>query len=268
LGVHWPGEFHTPGWVVFARREPFPTEDFILALLSIIIPVFNERDTVATIVERVIAIDCEKEVIVIDDGSTDGTDKVLTRLCEQYPKLVQGFRHAQNQGKGAAIKTALHKVTGDIVIIQDGDLEYHPEDYPAAIRLIADGFADAVYGSRFLGPHRVFLFWHYLGNKVLTTMANIVTSGILTDMETGFKVIRAEVLQRLDIQSYSFDFEVEVTVKLFRYGYRVYEIPITYTGRDYSEGKKITWRDGICAMWALLKWTVLTRRVKSYTRAA
>jgi glycosyltransferase involved in cell wall biosynthesis len=239
-----------------------------LALLSIIIPVFNERHTVANIVERVIAIDCEKEIVVIDDGSTDGTDKVLSQLCEQYPKVVQGVRHGQNQGKGAAIKTALQKVTGDVVIIQDGDLEYHPEDYPAAIRLITEGFADAVYGSRFLGPHRVFLFWHYLGNKALTTMANIATSGVLTDMETGFKVIRADVLRRLGIQSYSFDFEVEVTVKLFRHGYRVYEIPITYTGRDYSEGKKITWKDGMSAMWALLKWSVLTRRVKKYQRAA
>ncbi|HJT22924.1 MAG TPA: glycosyltransferase family 2 protein [Nitrospira sp.] len=239
-----------------------------MALLSIIIPVFNERDTVASIIERVIAIDCQKQVLVIDDGSTDGTDKVLTRLCEQYPKVVQGFRHPRNQGKGAAIKTALHRITGDVVIIQDGDLEYHPEDYPVAIRLIAEGFADAVYGSRFLGPHRVFLFWHYLGNKVLTTMGNILTSGILTDMETGFKVIRSDVLHRLNIQSRSFDFEVEVTVKLFRYGYRVYEIPITYTGRDYREGKKITWRDGMSAMWALLKWTALTRRVKGHERAA
>ena len=138
--------------------------------------------------------------------------------------------HPRNRGKGAAIKTGISEATGEIIIIQDADLEYHPEDYPVALRLIEQGWADAVYGSRFLGPHRVFLFWHYVANKCLTLIANMLTSGMLTDMETGFKVMRADVLKRLDIQSYTFNFEVEVTIKLFRYGYRVYEIPITYTG--------------------------------------
>jgi glycosyltransferase involved in cell wall biosynthesis len=148
---------------------------------------------------------------------------------------------------GAAIKSGLAEAIGEVIVIQDADLEYHPEDYPAALWLIEQGWADAVYGSRFLGPHRVFLFWHYLANKGLTLLANALTSGILTDMETGFKVIRADALKSLDIQSYTFDFEVEVTIKLFRYGYRVYEIPITYTGRGYEEGKKITWVDGVRA---------------------
>jgi glycosyltransferase involved in cell wall biosynthesis len=167
--------------------------------------------------------------------------------------------HKHNQGKGKAIRTALAEADGDVIIIQDADLEYHPEDYPMALELIENGWADAVYGSRFLGPHRVFLFWHYVGNKLLTLLCNLITSGMLTDMETGFKVIRSDVFKKLDIQSYTFDFEVEVTVKLFRYGFRVYEVPITYTGRGYEEGKKITWRDGVRALLALGKWGLLVR---------
>lgn len=190
----------------------------------------------------------------MDDGSTDGTGDLIAVLCKKYPETVTGLFHQTNRGKGVAIQTGLRKVTGDVVIIQDADLEYHPEDYPAALHLIEKGWADAVYGSRFLGPHRVFLLWHYLGNKVLTAIANFMTSGILTDMETGFKMIRTDVLQELNLQSYSFDFEVEVTIKLFRFRCRVYEIPITYTGRTYKEGKKITWIDGLRAIRALLKW--------------
>jgi glycosyltransferase involved in cell wall biosynthesis len=225
--------------------------------LSIIIPVYNERDTIQEIIVRVMKLSCPKQVIVVDDGSTDGTSEILKRL-ERENKLACLF-HERNQGKGKAIKTALAAVSGDVIVIQDADLEYHPEDYPKALELIEQGWADAVYGSRFLGPHRVFLFWHYVGNKILTLIANLLTSGMLTDMETGFKVIRADVFKALDIQSHTFDFEVEVTIKLFRHGYRVYEIPITYTGRDYSEGKKITWRDGIRALFALLKWGLLIR---------
>ena len=146
-----------------------------------------------------------------------------------------------------------------MIAVQDADLEYHPEDYPAALHLIEQGWADAVYSSRFLGPHRVFMFWHYAANKLLTLISNVITSRTLTDMETEFKVIRADVLKNLDIQSYTFDFEVEVTVKLFRYGYQVYEIPITYTGRGYEEGKKITWKDGVRALRALVKWGILAR---------
>lgn len=230
--------------------------------LSVLIPTFNERNTVEAIIERVRSVPYEKEIIVVDDGSTDGTTEILLRLAEKYPETIRCLFHPENRGKGAAIKSALSAVTGEVVIIQDADLEYHPEDYPAALKLLQQGWADAVYGSRFLGPHRVFLYSHYLGNRFLTGICNLVTSGILTDMETGFKVIRADVLRALDIQSQSFDFEVEVTIKLFRYGYRVYEIPITYTGRSYKEGKKVTWRDGVGALWAHLKWGLVVRSRK------
>lgn len=223
-------------------------------MLSVIIPVYNEIETIEPLIMRVLACDCEKEIVAVDDGSQDGTRDVLARLQEQYPQVLHCYYHEKNRGKGGAIQTGLAHIRGDVVVIQDADLEYHPEDYPAALRLIENNWADAVYGSRFLGPHRVFLFWHYVANCFLTFIANLLTSGILTDMETGFKMIRTDLLKRLEIQSYTFDFEVEVTIKLFRHGARVYEIPITYTGRDYEEGKKITWRDGFRALWALMKW--------------
>ena len=228
--------------------------------LSVVVPAFNERATVAAIVERVLRVDHPKEILLVDDGSTDGTREVFAELAEAHPETVRYSVHAENLGKGAAVRTALAMATGDVVVIQDADAEYHPEDYPAALRLIEGGWADAVYGSRFLGPHRVFMLWHYVGNRVLTAIANLLTSGILTDMETGFKVVRTAALRDLDLRSSAFDFEVEVTLKLFRRGYRVYEIPITYTGRGYDEGKKITWRDGCRALWALGKWGLLARR--------
>jgi glycosyltransferase involved in cell wall biosynthesis len=227
--------------------------------LSVIVPVFNEAATIESIIKRILAVSIEKEVIVVDDGSTDGTRERLAELARS-----NGHRHdlcclfhEKNQGKGAAVQTGLSAVTGDVVMIQDADLEYHPEDYPSAFRLIEQGWADAVYGSRFLGPHRAFLFWHFLGNKLLTLMTNILFDGILTDMETGFKMVRTEVLKSLKIRSYSFDFEVEVTAKLFKNGYRVYEIPIMYTGRTYEEGKKITWRDGLRALRAIARFRFL-----------
>jgi glycosyltransferase involved in cell wall biosynthesis len=233
-------------------------------MLSVIVPIYNEIDTIEQMIDRVVAVDCEKEIIAVDDGSTDGTREVLTRLLERYPDTLKVFYHEHNKGKGGAIQTGLGAVHGDVIVIQDADLEYHPEDYPSALHLIDNGWADAVYGSRFLGPHRVFLFYHYLANRFLTFIANVLTSGILTDMETGFKMIRADVLQSLNIQSFTFDFEVEVTIKLFRHGYRVYEIPITYTGRGYEEGKKITWKDGVRALWALGKWGIFYRIPKTY----
>jgi glycosyltransferase involved in cell wall biosynthesis len=231
--------------------------------VSVIIPVYNERDTIATVIGRVRQAECAKDIVVVDDGSTDGTSDILRRLQKEGedPSFVCLF-HSSNLGKGAAIRTGLARASGDAIVIQDADLEYHPEDYPTALRLIEQGYADAVYGSRFLGPHRVFLYWHYLGNRVLTTFCNLLTGGILSDMETGFKIIRADALKRLDIQASSFDFEVEVTIKLFRYGYRVYEIPITYTGRSYEEGKKVTWVHGLIALWAIVKWSM---RVRSRT---
>lgn len=222
--------------------------------LSVIVPVYNEQATIAEIVHRIMRVPCERQVIVVDDASTDGTREVLADLRDQYQTTLRCLYHKRNQGKGAAIRTALAEADGEVIVIQDADLEYHPEDYPDALRFIENGWADAVYGSRFLGAHRVFLFWHFVANKLLTFVTNVLTSAILTDMETGFKVIRADVLKSLNIQSYTFDFEVEVTVKLFRYGYRVYEIPITYTGRGYEEGKKITWIDGLRAVRALLRW--------------
>ncbi len=228
--------------------------------LSVIIPAYNERGTIEEIVKRVAAVPYPKNIVVVDDGSTDGTREALLKLEREYDGVLRTVLKDRNTGKGDAIRTGLQHADGDVIIIQDADLEYHPEEYPKALELIEKGWADAVYGSRFLGIHRVFLFWHYLGNKFLTLVANLITSGILTDMETGFKVIRSDVLKSLDIQSYSFDFEVEVTIKLFRYGYRVYEVPITYTGRGYEEGKKITWKDGVRALVALLKWGVLVRK--------
>ncbi len=228
--------------------------------LSVIVPVYNEEATIREIIERIVQVEIEKEVIVVDDCSRDRTRDILKELSARYPGMLNCFYHERNRGKGGAIQTALSAVSGDVIVIQDADLEYHPEDYPAAFRLIASGWADAVYGSRFIGPHRVFMFAHLLANQFLTLLSNILTTGTLSDMETGFKMLRADVLKKLEIRSFTFDFEVEVTVKLFRYGYRVYEIPITYTGRGYEEGKKITWKDGVRALWALLKWGLIVRK--------
>jgi glycosyltransferase involved in cell wall biosynthesis len=229
-------------------------------LLSVVIPVYNEEATLRDIVARVVATPCEKEIIIVDDCSSDKTPEVIAGLQSQYGSLIQALRHEKNQGKGAGIRTGLAAVHGDIIIIQDADLEYHPEDYPTALRLIEQGWADAVFGSRFLGPHRVFFYWHYLANKFLTFLVNIGCDAILSDMETGFKMIRTDVFKSLSIQSFKFDFEVEVTIKLFRGKYRVYEIPITYTGRSYAEGKKITWKDGVHALLAIAKWTLFYKK--------
>lgn len=228
--------------------------------LSVLIPVHNERDTIGTIISRVLMVATPYEVIVVDDGSTDGSQQIIKEWQAKYPESLRCLTHPRNLGKGAALQTALAQASGDVVMIQDADLEYHPEDYPVALRLIEQGYADAVYGSRFLGPHRAFLLWHYLGNRFLTFIGNLFTSGILTDMETGFKMVRTDALKALALRSAAFDIEVEITVKLFRYGYRVYEIPITYTGRTYSEGKKITWKDGVRALGALLKWALIAGR--------
>lgn len=227
--------------------------------VSVLIPVYNEEATITQVVSRVMALPYDKEVILIDDASTDGTAEALAILRVRHPEHLLVRRHTQRQGKGAAIRTGLELVTGDVIVIQHADLEYHPEDYPAALRLVENNWADAVYGSRFLGPHRVFPFRYQLANKGLTFISNLLTSGILTDVETGFKVIRADVFRQLDVQSLTTDFDVEVTVKLFRYGYRVYEIPITYTGGD-RERKHFTWRSGVRRLGALGKWGISTRR--------
>jgi glycosyltransferase involved in cell wall biosynthesis len=219
-------------------------------LLSVVMPVFNERTTVEAIIRRVLTVPLRIELIVVDDGSTDGSSEVLDGLRRSLPfKLLR----QANAGKGAALRRGFAEVTGDLVVIQDADLEYSPEEYPDLIDLIRKGQADVVYGSRFLGRHRVFLFTHYLGNRVVTLATNILYNTMLTDMETCYKVMRVDVLRSMTLKSNGFGIEPELTAKIFKRGYRVYEIPITYAGRGYDEGKKITWVSGIVALWVLLK---------------
>jgi len=221
-------------------------------LLSVVMPVYNERETVEEIIGRVLAVPIRTELIVVDDASTDGTGEILDRLRAAHQfKLV---RQPRNQGKGAALRRGFAEVTGDLVVIQDADLEYSPEEFPELIELICQGRADVVYGSRFLGRHRVFLFTHYAGNWLLTLVTNVLFNTMLTDMETCYKVMRAEVLRSMTLKSNGFGIEPELTAKIFKRHYRVYEVPITYDGRGYEDGKKITWRDGVVALWVLLKY--------------
>jgi len=219
--------------------------------LSVVMPVFNERQTIDEIIPRVLAIPLPVELIVVDDCSTDGTRPHLEVMQREH-----GFTlllQERNQGKGAALRRGFAAVTGNIVAVQDADLEYSPEELPQLAELIIDGRADVVYGSRFLGRHRVFLFTHYVGNRVLTLLTNVLYNTMLTDMETCYKVMRREVLQDLNLSSNGFGIEPEISAKIFKRGYRVYEVPISYDGRGYDEGKKITWRDGIVALWVLVR---------------
>jgi glycosyltransferase involved in cell wall biosynthesis len=221
-------------------------------LLTVVMPVFNELATVEEVIRRVLAISVRVQLVVVDDCSTDGTGDLLARLTGEL-----GFtlvRQTTNQGKGAALRRGFEEVTGDLVAIQDADLEYSPEEFPELIELICEGRADVVYGSRFLGRHRVFLFTHYAGNRLLTLITNLLYNTMLTDMETRYKVMRTEVLRSFRVKSDGFGIEPELTEKIFKRGYRVYEVPITYDGRGYDEGKKITWRDGVVALWVLLKY--------------
>jgi glycosyltransferase involved in cell wall biosynthesis len=223
-------------------------------LLSVVMPVFNESTTIEEIVGRVLASPLRIELIVVDDGSRDGTREILAGLQQRH-----GFKlilQERNQGKGAALRRGFEDVTGDLVVVQDADLEYSPEEYPQLIELICQGRADVVFGSRFLGRHRVFLFTHYLGNRVLTSITNVLYNTMLTDMETCYKVMRTEVLRSMTLRSNGFGIEPELTAKIFKRGYRVYEVPITYDGRGYEEGKKITWRDGVVALGVLLRYRV------------
>jgi glycosyltransferase involved in cell wall biosynthesis len=221
-------------------------------LVSVVMPCYNERETIDEIIRRVLAVPVRIELIVVDDGSKDGTRDILSGLAEELKfKLV--FQPA-NAGKGSALRRGFEEVTGDIVLIQDADLEYSPEEYPELIQLICQGRADVVYGSRFLGRHRVFLFTHYVGNRLLTLITNVLYNTMLTDMETCYKVMRTEVLRSMQLQANGFGIEPELTAKIFKRHYRVYEVPITYDGRGYDEGKKITWRDGVVALWVLLKY--------------
>jgi glycosyltransferase involved in cell wall biosynthesis len=243
-------------------REHFShgEEDYVMKV-SIVVPVFNEVNTIAEILRRVATVGIEKEIVVVDDGSTDGTQEVL--------RSVRGITllfHEQNYGKGAAIRTALGYVTGEVVLVQDADLEYDPRDYPALLAPILEGDADVVYGSRFLGgPHRVLFFWHYVANRFLTLLSNMLTNVNLTDMETGYKVFRASVLQGISLQSDRFGFEPEITAKVTGHNWRLYEVPISYRGRDYAAGKKITWRDGVAALYLILKYNLVRSRGEQKT---
>jgi glycosyltransferase involved in cell wall biosynthesis len=224
--------------------------------LSIIMPVYNEIGTIAEIIRRVLhaPVELPKEVIIVDDCSTDGTREYLQDMVKSSGLGVEGaplkvFFHEQNRGKGAGIQTGIVQATGTIIVIQDADLEYDPEDFPVLLKPILDDRADVVFGNRFHGgAHRVLYFWHMLGNRVLTTLCNMVTNLNLSDMEVGYKAFRAEVLKRIPIQSSRFGFEPEVTVKVAKLGCRIYEVPIAYHGRTYAEGKKIGWRDGVAAL--------------------
>jgi len=222
--------------------------------LSIIVPVYDERNTIQEILRRVRAVDIgeiAKEIIVVDDGSTDGTPDIL-KLEEDSTTRV--LSHDFNQGKGAAVRTALPHVTGDYVIIQDGDLEYDPDDYRLMLAPILKKKAEVVYGSRFTGEHRDMLFWHMQGNKFLSLVTNILYNTTLSDMETCYKLFSRESLEGIRIKSNRFDFEPEITAKILKKKIRIYEVPISYAGREYDEGKKITWKDGVFALWALIKY--------------
>ena len=222
--------------------------------LSIVIPVYNEKETLAEIIKRVQATPYDKELIVVDDASTDGSREIIRQLAQQYDNI-RTFFHDRNQGKGAALRTGFAQVQGDVVLIQDADLEYNPADYPELLKPIERGVADVVYGSRLIGaaPHRVLFFWHSVGNRVVTTLSNMFTNLNLTDMETCYKVFKAEVLRDIKIVCDRFGVEPELTAKIAKKGCRVYEVPISYDGRDYSEGKKITWRDGIAAIYYIVR---------------
>ena len=227
-------------------------------LLSVIVPVYNEARTILEVIKKVHEAPYEKEIIVVDDGSSDGTKELLQNALElkEIPNLKVIF-HKKNKGKGAAIQSALKVVSGEIILIQDADLEYDPTQYPNLLSPILDGKADVVYGSRFLGgPHRVLYFWHYMGNKLITLLSNMLTDLNLTDMETGYKVFRREVFEDIRIESSDFSFEPEITAKIAKKRWRIYEVPISYYGRSYEEGKKITWVDGIKAIFAILKYNL------------
>jgi glycosyltransferase involved in cell wall biosynthesis len=229
--------------------------------LSVLIPVYNEERTLAEVVRRVKAVAVPKEIVLIDDGSQDQSRQILDRIRQESERAVESSNRVKvifqpsNQGKGAALREGLRHVTGDTVIVQDADLEYDPKDYPALLEPIENGLADVVYGTRFAGggAHRVLFFWHSLGNRLLTLLSNMLTNLNLSDMEVGYKVFRAAVLRGIELKSSRFGFEPEITMKLAKKGCRFYEVPISYYGRTYEEGKKITWKDGVAALYYIIR---------------
>jgi glycosyltransferase involved in cell wall biosynthesis len=236
-------------------RTPLDQE---LVTLSVLVPVYNERDTIDLIIDQIRATPMQKEIICVDDYSTDGTQQILEMLLEQG-KIDKLYRQPVNKGKGAAIRQALAMSTGDIVIVQDADLEYDPEDWPVLLEPILDGRADASFGSRFLGgPHRVLYYWHSVGNHLLTMYSNMLTNLNLTDMETCYKAMRGELARSLlpKLTADRFGFEPEITARLAKMDARIFEVPISYSGRTYAEGKKIGWRDGIAAFWHITKFNL------------
>ena len=222
-------------------------------LLSVIVPVFNERNTLTEIVRRMRAVELpvDREIIIVDDGSSDGGDKVMAALEDSTVRIL---RHEGNKGKGAAIRTGMAKARGDLLLIQDADLEYDPEDWPKLLATLLRGKADVVYGSRFTGERKNMLVWHWIGNRVLSMVTNLLYNTTISDMETCYKLFDRKVLDGVVVQSDRFDFEPEITAKVLRRGYRIYEVPISYSGREFDEGKKITWRDGFGALRALVKY--------------
>lgn len=221
--------------------------------LSVIMPVYNEKATLLEIIDRVERVPVEKEIIIVDDGSTDGSSEILRNLD---PRRALVIFQEKNRGKGAAVRAGLERATGDILIIQDADLEYDPQDIPRLLKPIIDGKADVVYGSRFTGEHKNMFFWHWVGNRLLTLITNILFDTTLSDMETCYKMFKRKVLDGITLKSNGFEFEVEITAKILKKGYRIYEVPISYAGREYHEGKKITWRDGLRAIWYLLRYRI------------